>query len=261
MISHRASLDVDGRPLTKQPPAYKPRFSPAVMASVLRLTGLIKTPEALLGNTIKTYFPDFSHWSGEINWDIAALYLLASIFKASEGLDFVDSQYARNRAESIRLGLPWAAYHFYRVVDPIRQAAHFVNMVGAGCNQYILDIELAFYHDSAKVLACLQEIERLTGKRPAWYSSKYFAGFLRPFPTGWIGDYDFWGAHWQTLYPRYPTGAKLIAHQYETRGIIPGVQEAADENFYLGSVAEMLGWFGNGGAAVRQFLPIVARGG
>jgi len=69
-LSPRASLDADGRPLPQRPAIATRR----VRADLILLTD----------STVKTYFPDFSHWSGEIDWSTAARYFMASIFKASE---------------------------------------------------------------------------------------------------------------------------------------------------------------------------------
>jgi GH25 family lysozyme M1 (1,4-beta-N-acetylmuramidase) len=251
-VSHRASLDDAGKPLAAQIRPARVRSAAAILVVVL------------VANTIKSYFVDLSHWSGPVDWDLVAQYVLAFIFKATEGLDFFDNQFAANKAGAIRTGRAWAAYHFYRVVDPIKQARHFVDVVGAGCNKYIVDVELDYVHDADVLLAFLQEIERLTGKKPVIYSSKYYWSFVRPTPA-WIGDYEFWVANYFTLYPAAPAGANVVAQQYEVRGVIPGVQEMADENFFYGSLLEMWAWFGNGGTQPPQpfnmFLPIVSRGG
>lgn len=244
---YRRSLDEDERPLPERPIISAVRSAPLVLTDT----------------TVKSYFPDFSHWSGVIDWDLAAQYIQASVFKATESNWFVDGQFARNKAESARAGKGWAAYHFYRSgIDPVAQAAHFVNTVGTGCRKYILDVELGYNHDSAKVLACLNEIQRLTGFVPAIYSSKYYWGFVRPVPT-WIGNYGFWTAHYRTLFPLAPTGAHVEAHQYGVTGTIPGVNEACDENFFYGSLSQMWAWFGNGDPlpAYAVYLPIVSREG
>jgi len=251
-LSPRASLDADGRPLPQRPAIATRR----VRADLILLTD----------STVKTYFPDFSHWSGEIDWSTAARYFMASIFKASESDWFVDSQFAANKAGSIARGRGWGAYHFYRDnVDPVAQAAHFVNTVGGGCNLYVLDVEISHNHDSAKVLACLNEIQRLTGKTPVIYSSKYYWAFLRPVPT-WIGNYGFWTAHYGTLTPLAPTGAHIEAHQYGVTGTIPGVPElGCDENFFYGSAGEMWEWFMGDATPPPEeyhvYLPIVSREG
>src|SRR3954471_11516431 len=42
-----------------------------------------------------------------------------------------DSYYGDRQAAATRAGLLWGAYHFGDATDPIRQAEHFLNVVGA----------------------------------------------------------------------------------------------------------------------------------
>lgn len=80
---------------------------------------------------IDNVFPDSSHWSGEIAFDILRTEALALIYKNTQGTYLVDSQAARSHSESLRVVLPYAAYHFQDYSeDAIAQAEFLYNNLG-----------------------------------------------------------------------------------------------------------------------------------
>jgi len=92
----------------------------------------------------KTLLTDNSHWEGKINWELAAPNMGGAINKATEGLSFVDDQFANNKAGCIAEGEPNGAYHFFRpAYDPILQAQHFIKVVGSGIKVLACDVETA----------------------------------------------------------------------------------------------------------------------
>lgn len=96
----------------------------------------------------KTFIVDLSHWETISDYGLLFANSPACIYKATEGTGFIDPQFYLARGESIRAGHPWAAYHFFRNgLDPVAQARHFANVVGAGCNRYYLDIETLILQD------------------------------------------------------------------------------------------------------------------
>ena len=87
---------------------------------------------------------DVSHWSGVINWLTvrADNTIQFAIAKCTEGLDFLDDQYANNRAGCLGQKIPFAAYHFYRHNgDPVGQAKWFHKNIGPGVRVVVADVE------------------------------------------------------------------------------------------------------------------------
>jgi lysozyme len=95
---------------------------------------------------------DVSHHNNKIVWtDIQKLSLTESLYfvfaKASEGLDFVDKEFANNRSGSTNAGFLFGAYHFLiPTKDPVAQAKTFANQIGtlaAGELPPVVDVEWA----------------------------------------------------------------------------------------------------------------------
>ena len=73
---------------------------------------------------------DLSHWSGVVNWPTVrqSNQVKFVIAKCTEGLDFLDSQYASNLTGAWEQQIAFAAYHYYRHNgEPIKQAKWFAN--------------------------------------------------------------------------------------------------------------------------------------
>jgi GH25 family lysozyme M1 (1,4-beta-N-acetylmuramidase) len=58
---------------------------------------------------------DVSHWDGKIDWaQVKNAGVGFAYIKATEGTNFVDSQFAHNLAGAKDVGLPFGLYHFLR---------------------------------------------------------------------------------------------------------------------------------------------------
>jgi lysozyme len=71
---------------------------------------------------------DLSRWNGRVHWgDVpgSAVRLDFVWLKATEGGDWRDSQYERNRSGAAELGIRSGAYHFFRPAGDPRQQARF----------------------------------------------------------------------------------------------------------------------------------------
>ena len=87
---------------------------------------------------------DVSHWSGTIDWATVRKQPEAqfAIAKCTEGLDFLDIQYANNRTGCLTQGIPFGAYHFYRHNGrPQDQADWFESKIGEGVSVAVCDVE------------------------------------------------------------------------------------------------------------------------
>ena len=74
---------------------------------------------------------DISHHNGNVNLAKAKEDgILGVIQKATQGQTFKDPTYQRNRQKAKDAGLLWGAYHFGTGRDGLKQAQHFLDVVG-----------------------------------------------------------------------------------------------------------------------------------
>src|SRR5262245_17176682 len=74
---------------------------------------------------------DISHHNGNVNLAKAKQDgILGVIHKATQGQTFKDPTYRRNRQSAKDAGLLWGAYHFGTGSDGLKQAQHFLAVVG-----------------------------------------------------------------------------------------------------------------------------------
>src|SRR5580765_6643007 len=76
---------------------------------------------------------DVSHYQGTVDWaKVAASGRKFGIAKATEGTGYVDASFAANWAAMANAGVIRGAYHYFHAnLDPVTQAQHFVNTMGA----------------------------------------------------------------------------------------------------------------------------------
>jgi lysozyme len=70
---------------------------------------------------------DVSHYQGNINWSSVQTANGFAYTKATEGIAYTDTSFAKNWAAMKTAGIPRGAYHFFRASqDPVKQADYFV---------------------------------------------------------------------------------------------------------------------------------------
>lgn len=179
------------------------------------------------------------------------------IAKASDGAFGTDAALPVHRSNAHKAGLVFGGYHFFRFdQDPVRQAQNFMAQMGEikpGELPPILDFEWdnksahAQYHDGgvcdaeavAKALACLKELERLSGMRPIIYTASGFfdedktdASALAAHPL-WIADYS-------GLPPRVPKfWDKWLIWQYTDHARLAGCPYKLDANLFNGALEDL----------------------
>lgn len=151
---------------------------------------IIKKP-MVLDTAYNNYDSDWSR----IAENIAAMYC-----KATEGYYTKDVQFNDTWRQLKTLGIPRAAYHFYRESwyglprDPIRQANFFYETVMAQGfiqgDKIVLDAEDNAGMTIKKVLACGREMRRLFNQWPLLYSGYYFLKDMKGFSELSEADID-----------------------------------------------------------------------
>ena len=218
---------------------------------------------------------DVSSHQGNINW--------SAVRSAGEDFAFVrsgvgnhtpDDTFPGNYDRAKAAGLIPGAYH---AADPdlgsndaILEAQWFASRLGSrtkgnGELPPVLDLELNATHMSQTQMRdwtqdFLEELERLTGKKPIIYTS----------PAFWekqLGDtnlfraYPLWIAHYEVSKPRIPGGWDHYTFwQYTPKGTVSGVSGPVDRNRFNGTINDLRALAG--GAAGRSFAGVatVSRG-
>jgi GH25 family lysozyme M1 (1,4-beta-N-acetylmuramidase) len=195
---------------------------------------------------------DLSHWQGAPDFGrIAAAGHKFVYCKATQGLNFVDQQFARNRIEAKRNGLVFGAYHFPDGADVTAEARHFAAVVGtlqvgefvvldqerpalpASWSKTWLDLVTGFW--GTKPLLYLNDSQR-TGQSWAQVVA---------------GDYGYIRAHYDNVQDFGGVAPWPFAaiKQFWDKGSVPGVSGLVDLDVFNGDVATLLRYCRQGAPA------------
>ena len=190
---------------------------------------------------------DVSHHNKSINWSLVKkmrvekIRLGFSFIKATEGITFVDDQFARNWKKSKQAGIIRGAYHYlipYKSGEA--QAQNFINTVDLqpGDLPPVLDVETISGSNVAELrknaLEWLETVENYYGVEPLIYTGTDFYGRYLGAP---FDDYPLWVAHYQQLHqPRIARPWNLWQHN-ET-GHVNGISTAVDFNAFNGDSSD-----------------------
>jgi lysozyme len=235
------------------PIASRTLWLKAVLTASLILILAASQPSGPVAQAGESYLMgvDVSHWNGKVGWRKArAAGVKFVIAKATDGRQFVDSQYARNKAKADELGLRFTAYHFARpsggVNDPLLEADHFVRTAGLRGRHLVpvLDLEVTGGLGETRLIrwvrAWLERVESRLGVKPMIYTSPSFWR-ERMGNTRWFANhgYDLWIAHWHTSEPRVPAGnwggAGWSFWQKTDCGRLPGFDGCVDVDLHRGT--------------------------
>ena len=194
---------------------------------------------------------DVSHHQGPIDWSqVAAAGTRFAFAKATEGRNYVDPQYATNKAGAALSGVAFGAYHFAQpdgaANDAILEADHFVDVaqLEPGDLVPVLDIERTGGLSQAQVtqwiLTWLNRVTERVGVRPMVYTSPH-GWATRTGDTTAVADAGYsllWVAHWNVASPTVPganwSGNGWTFWQYGNCGTVPGIDGCVDVDWYEG---------------------------
>ena len=179
---------------------------------------------------------------------------LASILKATEGETWRDPAYHSFTLGATQAGLPWAAYHFIRTGDGIRQAEFFLNYAAlVSGKRAVVDWEDRAV-DLGTVIAFLRRVqEAAPGVQLTVYGSPYFlrekiAG-MRPDYLEWLRDNtSLWLAQYtHASSPVFvpPPWPLWTLWQYSQSGKVPGFAGNVDLSRFNGPADRALAWIGS----------------
>lgn len=207
---------------------------------------------------------DVSRWQNVINFDVLKTEVDAVVIKAggSDGGMYVDGQFARNRNEARRVGLPRWFYWYKGSGTPEAQAAYFVQAIGglqAG-EGLVLDDENEATVNVDFACKFADKVKELTGLNIVLYSNQArFQGNLQPIKDRNIGA---WSAKYGSNSGN-PEGApgtagilSVIMWQYTSRAVLQSVKgNTVDMNIFYGDVAAFLK-YGAPGAVPAPSVPV-----
>lgn len=152
---------------------------------------------------------DISNHQGGL--DLRKMPVDFAIFKATEGVGFVDSFCDGWVQQAKQISLPWGFYHFARENDPVREADFFYEM----CKGYFgKGIPILDWEVDTNFIWCekwLARVHDLSGIWPMIYMSAYR---VAQFNRSWVPEKcGLWIAGYPTTYAYWPTSTTC---PYET---------------------------------------------
>ncbi len=192
---------------------------------------------------------DVSNHNGEIDWKKVkeAGYQFAFL-KATEGIDWVDATFAKNRQAARDAGLSVGYYHYYRPNDTVdEQVANFVKTVGKAepnMLRLVIDAEdekiwkpYPLEQRVKMIDEWCQKVQKELGVTPqitVYGSPNFFNGMLQNAPQ--LAKYDLWIANYNVAEPTVPKPWSNWAFwQYTEKGKVPGINGDVDINMYNGT--------------------------
>lgn len=169
-------------------------------------------------------FYDVSNHQGGLRLD--SLESDAFIFKATEGLGYVD-KWCDNFVEQAKaLGKPWGVYHFLDGSDVIKQAEYFYSNIKGYIGKGILVLDYEDYgrQGAVKAKQFLDHLYKLTGVRAWIYMNESDSNSDNWQPLA--KDYALWIAKYSTKEPNHIKGLSVVAWQYTSKPL--------DKNIYYG---------------------------
>jgi lysozyme len=156
---------------------------------------------------------DTSHWDRNVDFQaVASSGLLGVIQKATQGQLDVDPTYESNRIKAMQAGLLWGAYHFGTGDDGVRQAEHFLSVVGNDENVLLaLDLEqnpAGPSMDLEQARAFVTHVQAETGRFPGLYGGSYLKSLLGAGSDPVLAQCWFWVAQYgptPVVPPNWPT--------------------------------------------------------
>lgn len=189
-------------------------------------------------------FIDVSHHNADppkapINWPrVKAAGVTRAYIKATESNNFTDPRFSVHWAGAKAVGIQRGAYLFFRGnANGKSQAARFLMAVGADLGELPPAVDVEAGADgvtratfTARLRECLQELERLTGRKPVIYTRATAWDTLTTRPS-WVSEYRLWLAAPDAAVPPLPVGAATWwLHQYSWTGDVEGIGGDVDLN-------------------------------
>lgn len=195
---------------------------------------------------------DISHYQDVQSFaEVKAAGIVGVIIKATEGVTYVDPDYARHRAEAEDAGLAVATYHYLHHGSIAEQVDHYLKTVDPDPGERLcID-----YEDAALSLDDLRQAIRAIRKADETLQVTVYSGHLLKEQLG--SGYDeelattsLWVAQYTTAAaPTWPQGTWPVwtLWQFTDRANVAGIESLVDGDRFNGDVEQCLRWFGLAG--------------
>lgn len=188
---------------------------------------------------------DISHFNSDIDWTTFSLSDARPEFvfiKATEGLDFMDSQVLNNSNAVKQVGLLRGFYHFFRPqLDPIGQAEWFCkNILDLQAElPPVCDFEVHSPNAISEVQIFMSRVKKLTGRNPILYGSPDFLSVYDN--IGVLSDYLLWIADYtKDADPKICSPwINWTFWQYTDQATFPGINRSVDANWFCGTLEQL----------------------
>ncbi|HMC16892.1 MAG TPA: glycoside hydrolase family 25 protein [Albitalea sp.] len=196
---------------------------------------------------------DLSHHNASVDFGkLKADGIVGVIYKATQGLTFVDKSYAPRRKQAREAGLLWGAYHFGVGGDGSDQADFFLEKAEPDADTLlVLDYEPNLTGPTMTLTQAREFVEHVanvTGRFPGLYSGhlikEQLGGGITPDPI--LSNCFLWIAQYKGPKPLNipPTFSTWTLWQYTDGVMGPGPHEVngagrCDRNMFNGSLAQL----------------------
>jgi len=194
----------------------------------------------LLAGTARAdiYGVDISKYQGTIDWDTLRNQTSFVMIKAGGSDDgmYTDPQFASNQAQARRLDMVRGYYYYTGGTDPVKEAEHFVSIVGPlqPGEVLALDLEIHLPDPVAFARAFMVRTEQLTGVKPLLYSN-----MNRIWQHDWTplvaNGNKLWGAYYDSDAYNMPSPGSfpgVTIKQYSSSASVPGISGPVDVNVF-----------------------------
>lgn len=204
---------------------------------------------------------DVSRWQGRINWDaVKRAGIDFAIFKATEGVNYIDPSFAENRSACRSLRIPHAFYHYAGTNNPVAEARYFLSVEGRENGEgQMLDFEGSILNVSDPAgwaKSWLDAVHDLSHNRPLIYMSGSTTTRFNWHPV--IGEnYGLVEASWGSSSPGSGEWPFWGIWQNSDSGLVSGVSGRVDTDIFAGNLDALNRYFANdsGAPAPRPVPP------
>ena len=180
-------------------------------------------------------------YHGNIVHDFAALKangILGVIHKATQGANYADPLYAKNRILATNAGLLWGAYSFNTGEDVATQVVQFFSHAEPDANTLMaLDFEDNPHSQMslAQARQFLELADAQLGRKLVIYSGNRIKDLLGNTADPFFGSHRLWLAQYGPVARVQASWSKQWLWQYSETGRLPGTDGQIDLNTYDGS--------------------------
>ena len=214
------------------------------LALILEFSGYLYHNDVISKIFYRVEGLDVSHHQIRINWKKVNQKYKFIIMKATEGKDFLDTDFFYNWNNARINGFVVGAYHFFSMRSSGEsQAEYYISKVQVSDKTLppIIDVEISTKHKKIKVN---KELQRMIDKLESHYKKRVilYVNYktYNAFIKGEFLDNPIWITDMKFI-PKLEENSRWIMWQYSSRGRVYGIPGLTDKNVLRkGTVEELI---------------------